>query len=208
MATRTELLALRAQIRHASEGRELLSDKRAQLLDALREVADAALAESDALSTAAAAATQALAWAEALDGPEAVRSASLAAAGEIALRARPRSVVGVRFAEIETVSVGRTAQSRGYSIGASSAHVDAVAGAFEDEVQLIVQTAARELRLRRIAAELRKVSRRVNALEHVILPRLEQERTRAAESLEQREREDIFRRLRFARRRDAGRNGR
>ncbi len=202
MATRTELLALTEQIRHAAAGRELLTDKRAQLLGAFRDVADAALAESDALSQAAALSRAALSLAEALSSPEALRSAALAATGEVALRAQPRAVAGVRFAEIEVASVGRGMGERGYAVAATSAHVDGVAEAFEQELSLVVVAAARELKLRRLAEELRKVSRRVNALEHVILPELSRRRGAVREALDQREREDVFRRLRFKRRRE------
>jgi V/A-type H+-transporting ATPase subunit D len=196
MATRTELLMLRKQIDQAREGRQLLSDKRSQLLDAFRDVAEEVLADSDALSHAAAESQRTLAMAEGFHGPEEVGSAALAAGGEINLVARPRAVMGVRYADIHYAVVERSRTRRGYSLSASSAHVDAVADSFESQLQLVVRMAAKELRLRRLAEELRKVSRRVNALEHVVIPQLERQQRRAMETLEEREREDLFRLVR------------
>ena len=193
MATRTDLLNLRTQVRRASEGRELLSDKRVELLKAFREVADTVVAESDALARAAGSSRATLALAEGLDGPEALRSAAMAARREITLDARRRVVMGVPIAEIERADVVRARGSRGYALSTSSARVDAVADSFETQLQLLVKIASEELRLRRLASELRKVTRRVNALEHVVLPRLEGELRSTLGKLEERDREDRFR---------------
>jgi V/A-type H+/Na+-transporting ATPase subunit D len=201
MATRTELLALRAELARAEEGRALLSDKRAQLLDAFRGVADAVLASGDALAEAAGESRVALALARGLDGPAAVGSAALASRGEVVLEARPASVMGVRFAAIERAALGRPRNARGYSLTGSSAAIDAVAERFESEVELLIEIAAQELRLRRLSEELRKTSRRVNALEHVIIPGLSASLSRTRATLDEREREEQFRRLRVKRKR-------
>jgi V/A-type H+-transporting ATPase subunit D len=96
---------------------------------------------------------------------------------------------------------------RGYDLAASSASIDAVAEAFEEQLQLVVKMAAEELRLRRLADELRKVSRRVNALDAVVLPRLERELAVTMTKLEERDREDRYRlqrmKARSRRRREA-----
>ncbi|MEZ4442962.1 MAG: V-type ATP synthase subunit D [Polyangiaceae bacterium] len=203
MATRTELLALRAQIERAAEGRDLLRDKRTELLAVFRDVADAVLAESDALAEAGARASQALARAEALAGREAIGSAGLTAKAEIDLAARERHVMGVSFAEITGAPVGRPRTARGYSLSGTPVSVDEVAGAFEGQLQLLVKMATEELRLRRLARELQKVSRRVNALEHIIIPGLLHRARATRATLDEREREARFVRQRLARRKHA-----
>jgi V/A-type H+-transporting ATPase subunit D len=200
MATRTELLALRAEIVRAREGKRLLGDKRAQLLEAFRKVADTVIAGGDALADASAASRAALALAEGMDGREAVASAALASVGEITVEAKPRAIMGVRFAAIERAALGRARNARGYSLSGSSAHIDLAAACFEAELELLIKIAAEELRLRRLSEELRKVSRRVNALEHVIIPALTQALAQARATLEERDREDAFRRRRSKRR--------
>lgn len=192
-ATRTHLLTLRAQIRLAGQARDLLDDKRKQLMEEFRKVSQVVLEASDALEGAATRAVGTLRWAEALDGPEAVASAAIAASGEIFLEAGTVSVAGVRVPQIEHVAVGRARADRGYSPAATSVRIDAVADGFESALELIVHVAADELRLRRLAAEIGTTTRRVNALDHVLIPALEEQHRRVRAVLDEHEREDNFR---------------
>ncbi|MGD8753088.1 MAG: V-type ATP synthase subunit D, partial [Anaerolineales bacterium] len=50
-----------------------------------------------------------------------------------------------------------------------------------------------ELRLKRLAAEIQRTSRRLNALDHLLIPRLEDERDFIQTALDERERSDHFR---------------
>lgn len=188
-----ELLAKRAQIGLARQGRELLEEKRSALMRELLNVADRVLAGSDALQAAAAEARRSLARAEAAAGPEAVRSAAMATRGELALEVQAASVMGVSVPVIEQKRVTRSALGRGYSIVGVSVTIDEAAAAFEAEVDSLIQLAASELRLRRLAAEIQRTSRRVNALEHVLIPRLVAERDYIQVTLDERERADHFR---------------
>lgn len=52
---------------------------------------------------------------------------------------------------------------RGYSLVGTSARIDRVAERFEEEIELVLEVAAHELRLRRLAEEIQRTSRRVNA---------------------------------------------
>lgn len=205
VATRSELLAVRARTQLAKRGVELLRGKRAHLLDALGQAAGAAMADGEALEREGAEAHAALALASALEGSEAVRSAALAvAASPIALEARTEVVVGVDVATIHHGTVGRRATERGYALSATPAHVDEVADRFERVVELVLTLAAQQMRLARLAAEVRKVTRRVNALDQAVVPALEGAARRIASVLEERERQDRFRLGRFARGRHAG----
>ena len=192
-ATRTELLARRAQIALAEQGRDLLQDKREQLMAEFRATAQDVLAGSDALEAAGSAARRALDVAWARDGPDAVTSASFAATGHVEVDAGVVSIMGVPVPRIEHRPLGRPARSRGYSLAATTARIDEVAGRFEAQVDLVLQVAAGEVRLRRLATEIATTTRRVNALEHVVIPRLESSRMRIQRILEEREREDHFR---------------
>ena len=192
-ATRTELLATRARIGLATQGRDLLVDKRNQLMREFHRSAGAVLAGSDELERAAADAARRLSWAEALDGPEQVRSASLAAGGDVFLETGVVNVMGVKVPVIERRAVGRPLTGRGYGLSSTDARVDGVADAFEAELDLLVDLAAGELRVRRLAREIGATTRRVNALEQVLIPRLRHQQRRIALVLEEREREDHFR---------------
>ena len=191
--TRMELLAKKAQIALAQQGRELLEEKRTALMREFLRVADRVMAGSDALQQSAAEARWALARAEGVAGREAVRSAAMATRGELALEVRAANVMGVRVPVIEQKRVARSALGRGYSITGTSVTIDEAAAAFEAEVDSVIQLAESELRLTRLAAEIQRTSRRVNALEHVLIPRLSAERNYIQTALDERERADHFR---------------
>jgi V/A-type H+-transporting ATPase subunit D len=191
--TRMELLAKKAQMALAVQGRELLEQKRTALMREFLRVADRVLEGSDALQQAAAQAQAALGQAEAWAGPEVVRSAAMATRGELALEVQAANVMGVSVPVIEQKRVTRSALGRGYSLAGTPAAVDEAAAAFEAEVDSIIQLAEGELRLTRLATEIQRTSRRVNALEHVLIPRLAAERAYVQAALDERERADHFR---------------
>lgn len=191
--TRSELLARRGRLGLARRGRDLLEQKRDQLMGEFRAAAERVLFEADSLDRSAAAGRRSLAFAEAADGPEAIRSAGLAARRDLELTARPATVSGVRIAQIEFAPVGRPRLGRGYTLAGSSPHVDRAAEDFEAVVEQTLTLAAEEVRLRRISEEIGKATRRANALERVVIPRLEDEIRMIASQMEERERHDRFR---------------
>jgi len=191
--TRMELLARKAQISLASQGRDLLEQKRTALMKEFMRTADTAMEHSDALQFTAANASQALARAEAMTGAEAVRSAALATRGGFSLEVTTGSVMGVRVPHIEQKSASRSFLERGYSIVGTSISIDETASAFEREIEAIIQLAETELRLTRLGSEIQRTSRRLNALDHFLIPRLESERDFIQMALDERERADHFR---------------
>ena len=191
--TRMELLARKSQIALATRGRDVLKDKRNVLMKEFMKHAERAMVSSDALERVAAEARRTLAKAEAVDGSEAVRSASFAARGEVSLAVEGTRVMGVLVPVIEQKTVSRSLLDRGYSLLGTSARIDQVAERFEEELNLVLELAASEMRLRRLAQELQSTNRRVNALEHLLIPRLVAQRHAIQATLEEREREDIFR---------------
>lgn len=191
--TRMELLAHKAQISLARQGRELLEQKRSALLRELLRIADTVMAHTEALYDASASARQALARAEAFAGSEAVRSATLSSQADLPLHVTMANVMGVRIPHIEQQPVLHSTLGRGYSIVGSSILIDEAAAAFEIEVEAIIQLAESELRLKRLAAEIQRTSRRLNALDHLLIPELESEREFIEVALDEHERADHFR---------------
>ena len=191
--TRMELLARKAQIALASQGRDLLEQKRTALLKEFLRMADTAMERLDALQFAAANARHALARADAIAGTEAVRSAALASRTELPLQVTATRVMGVKVPHIEQKRVSRSMLARGYAITGTSITIDEAASAFENEVEAIIELAEMELRLTRLAEEIQRTSRRLNALEHFLIPRLKAECEFIQMVLDERERADHFR---------------
>ncbi len=204
-ATRSELLARRAQIALAVQGRELLKEKRSALLREFNRLGASVLEAMQALERGATDAGRLLGDAVAAHGPEQVHSAALAAEGEVKLALLTRSVAGVAIVEIEKEAVARPRTGRGYSLAATTARIDAAAESFEALLDALLEVAALELSLRRLADEIKRTTRRVNALEHVVVPRLEAERASIALVLEERELEGRIRLLRARPKAEAGR---
>ena len=192
-ATRAELLAKKKQIVLARQGRDLLKEKRNALLKELMRTAEQVVRDSDELELSVGESVAALALAEALDGPEAVQSAALAARGQVSLSVNVSNIMGVLTPVIEQKSVVRGPLDRGYSLMSVSSRIEAVAEAFENQLDLIIELAASEMRLRRLAEEIGRTTRRVNALDNVLIPRLEVQRSYIQMVLEERERGDLFR---------------
>ena len=191
--TRMELLAHKAQIKLAHQGSELLEQKRTALMKELLDVADTVMERSDALQEAASVARRALARAEAAASPEVVRSSALASRAELLLQVTTATVMGLKVPHIEQKRVARPLLGRGYSVVGASIMIDEAASAFEDEVDSIIRLAESELCLTRLANEIERTSRRLNALEHLVIPRLEAERDFIRFALDERERSDLFR---------------
>lgn len=192
-ATRMELLARKAQIALARQGRDLLEKKRTALMKEFIKVADTVIERSEALQHAAAEASRALAHAKALVGSEGVVSAALASRSDLPLEVKTASIMGVKVPHIEQKQISRPALGRGYSIVGVSLTIDEAATAFETEVESILSLAESELRLRRLVDEIQRTSRRLNALDHLLIPRLEAELEYIQMTLDERERADHFR---------------
>jgi V/A-type H+/Na+-transporting ATPase subunit D len=202
-ATRTELLARRHQLALAQQGQDLLEQKRAALVQELMRMVDVALQHGSELDRAAAAALDALDLATGLDGPESIHSAALAATGtgaRLEVAVEGATVMGVAVPRITPLERRRGLLDCGYTLAFSSAAVDEVGDAFDDELRHLVRLAETDVRIRRLGGEIQRTARRVNALRHVIVPALLEEAYRIAAMLEEQEREDHARLKRFKRR--------
>jgi V/A-type H+/Na+-transporting ATPase subunit D len=204
-ATRTELIARRLQIGLATQGRDLLKEKRAALVVEFGRLSRGVLEAVEILGRRAAESAGTLSSAVAFDGPEAVGSAAIAASGDVATRLSLRVVAGVPVVELEHDRISLARTGRGYGLVATTPRIDVSAASFEKLLDLVLDVAASELSLRRLAGEISRTTRRVNALEHVVVPRLEHERDTIEMVLAERELED---RIRLRRARASGRRER
>jgi V/A-type H+-transporting ATPase subunit D len=99
----------------------------------------------------------------------------------------------VRVPEIKEVRLSRSALERGYAPVTISSRIDLTAQQFENVVELLVLLAPLEIRLKRLGEEIKKTTRRVNALEQKVIPELKAQVKFIRQVLEDREREDKFR---------------
>lgn len=200
--TRSELLERRRRTVLAEQGRDLLSDKRAALTRAFSERSGLLLDRLTELEQSAAAARSRLADAYAAIGPQEVRSAALAERPSIGVEVSSSVIAGVAVVDLEHDEVHRHHHERGHGTATADPVIGDVADAYEEAVDDLLDLAALELTVRRLALEIARTTRQVNALEHVLLPQLRAEARQIALALDEREREEVAR-LRRARERRA-----
>jgi V/A-type H+-transporting ATPase subunit D len=192
--TRSELLYRREQIRLAAQGMDLLKKKRDALLREFLPIIDETMRLSLLLERATADAQAVLALTTAVEGKKVLTSVSLATKGEVLVDISGTHVMGVPIPVIRKAETPiKTELERGYAITGVSARVDQTATKFEEIVDLMIQSADIETRLRRLGEELQKTNRRVNALENVVIPELQEQVKFIFSSLDERAREDHFR---------------
>jgi len=191
--TRTELLTRRAQVRLAQQGAEMLRTKREVLIkEFLKELKDFA-AQRDTMRQTVAEAVQSLLTAVAIDGTEALASVACATRRSIEVEFRKQNIWGAKLIDIESDYSVRESELRGYTPYTVSARIDETTERFEKVVEYAIRVAPVEHKLNVLAEHIRKTSRRVNALEQRLLPRLHEQIRFIRNTLDQREREDIFR---------------
>jgi len=192
--TRAELLERRSQIALAQQGMDLLKQKRDALLLEFMGVMDETLRLSDSLQKTVSEAQYSLAVAQAVDGVVALRSAGLATTGEVVIDMTGTKIMGV---SVPVVTKGdspiKSSFTRGYAVTGVSSRVDETADKFERVLDVIIEYADIETRLKRLGEEINKTNRRVNALEQVTVPALREQVAYISQTLDERAREDLFR---------------
>lgn len=191
--TRTELLTRRAQIRLAQQGADLLKGKREALVREFIAELKRFVAEREAMSRTLAAAVQALMRCLALDGREAVASVALAARRAVEVELEEKNIWGIRVSQATSDYHARPAGGHRHSAIGASARIEDATERFEEALESLIKVAPLDRKMRRLAEEIRKTTRRVNALEQRLLPALQSEVEYIRAVLDQREREDIFR---------------
>jgi len=191
--TRMNLLIKKRQIKVAESGVSLLKNKRDALLSEFLKLLKPLLEKYKHLDKTLVRAVNTLLFALGKDGSEELRSAALASAKELILKMKEKKVWGVPVPEIEKSNGKRNILLRGYNPLSVTTRIDETADAFEILVDEILTIVPLEIKFKRIGEEIKKTTRRVNALEEKVIPQLKEEVNYIRRVLEEREREDKFR---------------
>ena len=105
-------------------------------------------------------------------------------------------IAGVVVVDLVHDEVHRGPLARDHGMATTDPVIDDLADSYEESIDDLLDLAALELTVRRLALEIARTTRQVNALEHVLIPRLRGEARRIALALDEREREDVARLLR------------
>lgn len=193
-ATRSRLLTLRHDQEAARLGRELLDGKREAILRELTQQVRRRDARRGEARRAAEGAARALDDAIVELGGRAVDAAILAQAATASVERRESSLAGVPMSRLRAAIPRYRPQ---YGIGGTAASLDAAGTQFTELLAQLVVLAEEEEAVRTLQEGLRKTVRRLQALEKVVIPRLDKEAQVIAAALEEEERDESIRRTQW-----------
>src|SRR5512133_3298897 len=188
--TRSNLIRVKKELQFAREGYEILERKREVLTSELIRVAHDAEVLQQQVWKSLAEAYRAMERAQLTMGREHVEWAALAANKTVDILLKFRGIMGVAVPVIE--ARGGPAEML-YSLGDTTAALDEASAAFRDVLAKIPELSMLVTTVWRLAGELRKTQRRVNALQYIFIPGYEETVAFIVSSLEEREREETFR---------------
>ncbi|RME31201.1 V-type ATP synthase subunit D [Candidatus Woesearchaeota archaeon] len=183
------LLATKKKIQLATKGHKLLKEKRDALIGEFFAIVDELKTLRKQVDEAVAEAFKALILAQALNGAAEVRRAAETVPSITEVTVSTRAVMGVR---VPVFSLP-TQTGAGYSLISSSLELDEAARRFQSLLSSLVKVAELEATMARLAEEIKKTKRKVNALEQILLPRLNDDKTYITMRLEEMERENFGR---------------
>jgi V/A-type H+-transporting ATPase subunit D len=191
--TRMELIKKNAQIKLAEQGRNLLREKMDALVQEFFLIMESVSKSREELEIVANSAQHSLLTALAVDDSVTLKSASFATRKGLFIDIKGKNIMGVPVPVLEKKRVAKSVLERGYSILGVSGRIDEVAEKFEMELDLIIGLAETETSLRRLGGEIQMTRRRGNALEQVLIPDLRKQAKYIENTIDEREREDLFR---------------
>jgi len=187
--TRTNLMKLKGDLEFANEGYALLEQKREILIVELKRFTARAVEAQKKADEELAHAYGALKEAELASGISGASSAARAVNVEPEISLRERRVMGV---SIPAVKLDLRDNLPYYGPQSTSVWTDEAVVRFKNALTAIAALAESRISVIRLAREIQKTVRRVNALEKVFIPDYEETIDYVEDSLEESDREAFF----------------
>lgn len=170
-ATRMQLMQLKKRLKLAKKGHKLLKDKQDQLVrefftviytyrDLRKEVEEKLMKAYSSMLIA-----------RSVMDDKIIDNAFLIPSKSIKLEAKFKNVMSVKVPRLKTIVEGE--EGLQYSPISTSVELDIASKIFEDLIEDLVKLAQTEKEVVEIAKEIEVTRRRVNALEYVLMPELE-----------------------------------
>jgi V/A-type H+-transporting ATPase subunit D len=188
--TRSNLLRMKQELLFARQGYDILERKREVLTAELVRMAHEAEVLQQQVWKLLETAYRGLEKAQLNMGRERVEWAALAAHKTVDVQLKYHGIMGVSLPVIQA-SGGPPEML--YSLGDTSATLDEASSAFREVLDCIAELSGMVTAVFRLANELRKTTRRVNALQYIFIPQYEETVAFIISNLEEREREETFR---------------
>ena len=170
-ATRMELLRLKKRLVLARRGHKLLKDKEDELMRQFLDLVNKNRALRERLETQLIAAFKKFLMARAVMDKESMEEAIMFPKQKLELSVSTASIMNLRVPRFELKSEGTV---HSYGFVNTSAELDSALQVYSDLLPEMVKLAEAESSVQLLADEIEKTRRRVNALEYVLIPNLEE----------------------------------
>lgn len=191
--TRMELLALKDREKLAVKGHSLLKEKRDALIKEFFDILDRVTGARSDVEKTLTEAFDALTSAQVVMGDLGVQKAALAVKESVDVSITSRSIMGVPVPLVDTEIEEKSLVNRGYGFTDTSIQLDEASKKFEESLKMIIELGEIEKTIFLLAAEIESTKRRVNALEHIMIPRLQNTVKSIDMRLQEMERENFVR---------------
>ena len=187
--TKSNLLSTKEQLAVSTNGYELLEEKREILVRELMSLVEQVRLLEEEIEKAIEDAYPAFKRMLMIDGADEVERISHAIHYDFEMIEKNVTVGGMQF---ETIEVELPQKELFYSFMGTYANTDAVIIKFLNLLSLLTQMASIRTIVWRLAEEVKRTQRRVNALDKMIIPQASQTIKYIEGVLEERERENVF----------------
>lgn len=187
---RMELTRLKNQLVTAKRGHKLLKDKQDALIKAFLERARSVKITREAVEAELTACYRDFLTARAQTLPAMLESALMVSGASSGLTVSHKNVMSVEVPLYEVQTEGSTFN---YGTATTPAALDLALEAFSRVLPKLLQLAADEKAVALMSSEIEKTRRRVNALEHVLIPNTQETISHISQKLEEQERATLSR---------------
>lgn len=188
--TKANLIKLNDMLDFSRKGYHLLDEKRSVLVLEMMAMIDEVGKIQTQIDEGFTFVYEALKYANVTIGAYAVEEIAHSIPKDENIRILNKSVMNV---EIPMIKFDRKEILPSYGFYRSNASIDIIVVKMKAVLELLYRLAEVENAVIRLASEIRKTSKRANALQKIQIPKLEENAKKIEESLEEKEREDFFR---------------
>jgi V/A-type H+-transporting ATPase subunit D len=203
-ANKSNLLRLREELSFASDGMNLLDEKKEALLSHISALSTKSERVRDSVNQALQETYRHYREALLMAGRLACERAALAARADENVEVIEKSFMGVA---LPILQISIPAYRPSYGFLETDFSMDAAASSVHRSLEIIVELAEIEVGLFRLVMEIKKTLKRINALENIYIPLYHATIKHIEESLEEKEREFLFQLKRQKRRREEAEHG-
>ncbi len=187
--TKSNLLSMKEQLAVSTNGYELLEEKREILVRELMQLVDKVKVLEEEINKVIAQAYPAFTKMLMLEGSDQVERIAHSVNYKFEMTEKHVNIGGMNFTSMDVILPKKELF---YSFLGTYADTDATIDKFFELLKLLTQMASIRTIVWRLAAEVKKTQRRVNALDKMIIPQTKETKAYIESVLEERERENVF----------------